>query len=103
MRRPVAGLSGGETFLVSLALALALSQRIEMSSVPLGFFFLDEGFGSLDDGSLEAVLDVLERLPSDRRAVGVITHVRAVQERIPRYLEVSSDPVHGSTIRLCKN
>lgn len=103
VRRQVSGLSGGETFLVSLALALAMSRKIEMHSAPLGFFFLDEGFGSLDEASLEAALTVLERLPSDRRAVGLITHVSSVRERVPRYLEVVADPVGGSQLRLVKN
>lgn len=102
-KRQVTGLSGGETFLVSLALALALSRKIEMGSTPLGFFFLDEGFGSLDENSLEAALSVLERLPSDKRAVGVITHVKGVRERVPRYLEVTSDLVAGSQVKMYKN
>lgn len=103
LRRQISGLSGGETFLVSLALALALSAKIQMHAAPLGFFFLDEGFGSLDGASLEAAMAVLEKLPSDRRAVGLITHVREVRERVPRYLEVIADPVHGSRVILKKN
>lgn len=103
IRRQISGLSGGETFLVSLAMALALSGKIQMHAAPLGFFFLDEGFGSLDGASLEAAMAVLEKLPSDRRAVGLITHVREVRERVPRYLEVIADPVHGSRIELRKN
>ena len=103
IRRQISGLSGGETFLVSLAMALALSGKIQMHAAPLGFFFLDEGFGSLDGASLEAAMAVLEKLPSDKRAVGLITHVREVRERVPRYLEVIADPVHGSRIELRKN
>ena len=103
IRRQISGLSGGETFLVSLALALALSGKIQMHAAPLGFFFLDEGFGSLDGASLEAAMAVLEKLPSDKRAVGLITHVREVRERVPRYLEVTSDPVRGSRIELKMN
>ena len=103
LRRQISGLSGGETFLVSLALALALSGKIQMHSAPLGFFFLDEGFGSLDGTSLEAAMAVLEKLPSDKRAVGLITHVREVRERVPRYLEVIADPVRGSRVQLRKN
>ncbi len=103
VRRQISGLSGGETFLVSLAMALALSGKIQMHAAPLGFFFLDEGFGSLDGASLEAAMAVLEKLPSDKRAVGLITHVREVRERVPRYLEVIADPVHGSRIELRKN
>ena len=103
IRRQISGLSGGETFLVSLALALALSGKIQMHAAPLGFFFLDEGFGSLDGASLEAAMTVLEKLPSDKRAVGLITHVREVRERVPRYLEVTADPVRGSHIELKMN
>jgi len=103
LRRQAGGLSGGETFLVSLALALALSRKIEMRAAPLGFFFLDEGFGSLDENALEAALTVLERLPSDQRSVGVITHVKGVKERMPRYLLVSSDPLRGSQAELKRN
>lgn len=103
LQRPVASLSGGETFLVSLALSLALSQKIQMRSARLGFFFLDEGFGSLDENSLEAALTVLERLPSDQRSVGVITHVQGVRERMPRYLLISSDPLHGSKAEMRAN
>lgn len=103
IRRQISGLSGGETFLVSLAMALALSGKIQMHAAPLGFFFLDEGFGSLDGASLEAAMTVLEKLPSDKRAVGLITHVREVRERVPRYLEVIADPVRGSRIELRKN
>ena len=103
VRRQVSGLSGGETFIVSLSLALALARKIQMQSAPLGFFFLDEGFGSLDEASLTAVMDVLERLPSSQRCVGVITHVAAVRERMPRYLEVVSDPATGSHIKMRRN
>ena len=103
LKRQISGLSGGETFLVSLALALALSGKIQMHAAPLGFFFLDEGFGSLDGASLEAAMAVLEKLPSSKRAVGLITHVREVRERVPRYLEVLSDPVRGSRIEMRKN
>lgn len=103
VRRLVSGLSGGETFIVSLALALALSRKIQMQSAPLGFFFLDEGFGALDDASLSSVMDVLERLPSAERCVGIITHVAAVRERVPRYLEIQSDPLTGSHAVLRSN
>ena len=101
--RQVSGLSGGETFLVSLALALALSKRIQMNGAELKFFFLDEGFGSLDGNTLEAALSVLEKLPSNERTVGVITHVAGVKERMPRYLEVLPDAQNGSQIRMKSN
>lgn len=102
-RRLTSSLSGGETFQVSLALALALSGKIRMQNSSLGFFFLDEGFGSLGGDSLDAAMAVLEKLPSDKRAVGLITHVGEVRERVPRYLAVSSDPVQGSRIELKLN
>ncbi len=88
-RRPVNTLSGGETFLTSLALALALSSKIQLKGqYPLGFFFLDEGFGTLDQEKLEVVMGTLERLHDGNRMVGVITHVPELRNRLPRCLEV---------------
>jgi len=104
LRRPVGTLSGGEIFIVSLALALALSHKIQMQGKPLGFFFLDEGFGALDAQKLEMVMDILEHLPSDSRMVGVITHVQEVKNRLPLYLEVTpAQEGKGSAIRLGAN
>ncbi len=85
-RRPVRTLSGGESFLVSLALALALSE--ELSKGRLGAFFLDEGFGTLDGETLETVAGVLEALPTRGRLVGIVTHVEALAERLPARLTV---------------
>ncbi len=94
-------LSGGETFLVSLALALALSDTIQLGRAPLGFFFLDEGFGTLDSELLDAVMSSLERLRSEHRSIGVITHVQQMRERIPRRLIVEpADAAHGTRVRL---
>ncbi len=88
-RRPVNTLSGGETFLTSLSLALALSSKIQLKGkYPLGFFFLDEGFGTLDQEKLELVMGALEKLHDGQRMVGVITHVGEMKNRMPRYLEV---------------
>lgn len=104
LRRQVGTLSGGEIFIVSLALALALSHKIQMQGKPLGFFFLDEGFGALDPQKLETVMDILEHLPSDSRMVGVITHVQEVKNRLPLYLEVfPAQEGKGSLIRLGAN
>lgn len=104
LRRQVGTLSGGEIFIVSLALALALSHKIQMQGKPLGFFFLDEGFGALDAQKLETVMDILEHLPSDSRMVGVITHVQEVKNRLPLYLEVSpAKEGKGSLISLGAN
>ncbi|KIL41700.1 hypothetical protein SD70_04785, partial [Gordoniibacillus kamchatkensis] len=89
VRRPVTTLSGGETFLTSLALALALSAQIQLKGeVPLEFFFLDEGFGTLDPELLETVIHALEKLHTDKLAVGVISHVPELRARLPRRLVV---------------
>lgn len=98
--RSVSTLSGGESFLVSLALALALSDRIqENGRVRFDFFFLDEGFSALDESSLAAALDALDRLRGRERVVGTISHLAAVQERLPRRLVVERAPP-GGTARL---
>ncbi len=87
--RPPSTLSGGETFLVSLALALALSQRIQLAGrARFDFFFLDEGFGGLDAVTLDAALSALERLRGPHRVIGLITHLAATEERMPRRLRV---------------
>jgi DNA repair protein SbcC/Rad50 len=98
--RPVSSLSGGETFLASLALALALSSQVQLQGRhPLEFFFLDEGFGSLDADSLDRVLTAIERLGS-QRLLGLISHVNAVGERVPRYLEVNPAGAGATGTRL---
>jgi len=90
-RRSVDTLSGGETFLTSLALALALSSQIQLKGkAPLQFFFLDEGFGSLDTELLEIVMESLERLHSNELSVGIISHVEELKNRVPIKLVVSS-------------
>ncbi|MDR2855219.1 MAG: AAA family ATPase [Methanomicrobiales archaeon] len=80
--RSVKNLSGGERFIVSLALALGLSgmagERICIDSL-----FLDEGFGTLDEQALEIALDALSNLPHEGKTIGIISHVRALKERIP--------------------
>ncbi len=82
--RNVNSLSGGEMFLVSLSLALALSTQIQLKgTAPLEFFFLDEGFGTLDDTLLDTVMDSLDALHHDRRKIGIISHVDAIKERVP--------------------
>jgi exonuclease SbcC len=92
-RRPVHTLSGGETFQASLALALALSRQVTALSGglrDLNSIFLDEGFGTLDEDTLETVASTLERLAADAdRMVGVITHVPALAERAPVRFVVS--------------
>ena len=85
--RGVHGLSGGETFLVSLALALALAS-IAARRVPVGSLFVDEGFGGLDGESLEVALAALDALQASGRQVGVISHVPAIAERFAARIEV---------------
>ncbi len=92
-RRSVKTLSGGETFLASLALALALSERLPEiaghgGAMSLESLFLDEGFGSLDQDSLDTAIGGLEALAGGRRLVGVISHVQEVAERLPDRIEV---------------
>jgi DNA repair protein SbcC/Rad50 len=98
--RSPSSLSGGETFLVSLSLAIALSDTIQLGHSPLEFFFLDEGFGTLDSDLLETVMNTLDRLRSRHRAIGVISHVAQLRERISRRLIVTpASAVEGSTVR----
>lgn len=105
VRRPVSTLSGGETFLTSLSLALALSAQIQLrGQYPLQFFFLDEGFGTLDPDLLDTVITSLERLHNDQLSVGIISHVPELRARLPRKLIVvpALPGGGGSTIRLEK-
>ncbi|WLR51516.1 SMC family ATPase [Bacillus tianshenii] len=103
VKRPVSTLSGGETFLTSLALALSLSAQIQLrGEFPLEFFFLDEGFGTLDQELLETVISALEKLNHEQLSVGVISHVPELRERLPRKLIVSpAEPSgKGSSVAL---
>jgi exonuclease SbcC len=97
MRRLVTTLSGGETFLTSLALALALSSQIQLKGQsPLEFFFLDEGFGTLDSSLLDTVIDSLERLSTRERVIGLISHVPEMKARITRRLLVEAPVINGA-------
>ena len=101
-QRSVSTLSGGETFLASLALALALSEQIQLLAVnernKLESLFLDEGFGTLDAETLEVVVNAIEQLGGEDRLVGVITHVPDLAERLPVRLEVTKSP-RGSVVQ----
>jgi exonuclease SbcC len=81
-RRTVNTLSGGETFLVSLALALALSS-LSSNNMSIESLFVDEGFGSLDSDTLRVAMEALEHLQSQGRKIGVISHLSNMIERIP--------------------
>lgn len=101
--RSTATLSGGETFVASLALALALSSQIQLKgSAPLEFFFLDEGFGTLDNALLEVVMSSLERLRSNKLSVGIISHVEELKNRVPVKLivEPAVSGKGGSKVRI---
>ncbi|MFB4165883.1 AAA family ATPase [Alteribacillus sp. JSM 102045] len=101
IKRPVSTLSGGETFLTSLALALALSASIQLKGqYPLEFFFLDEGFGTLDQELLETVMNALEKLQTNYLSVGIISHVPQLQERLPRKLFVKPAEPGGAGSRV---
>ncbi len=94
--RPVRTLSGGESFMASLSLALSLSEHLSRGRI--GALFLDEGFGTLDGETLEQVAGVLEALPTQGRLVGIVTHVEALAERLPARLLVEKSPA-GSRVR----
>lgn len=103
LERPVTSLSGGETFLVSLSLALALSSKIQLNGTsPLEFFFLDEGFGTLDAQLLDVVMDSLERLQNENMVIGVISHVPELRNRIASKLIVTPAGLNGegSSVRV---
>ncbi|MFI6703063.1 AAA family ATPase [Streptomyces sp. NPDC050509] len=98
--RDTATLSGGETFFASLALALGLADVVtdEVGGVRLDTLFIDEGFGSLDDQTLDEVLDVLDSLRERDRSVGIVSHVADLRRRIPTQLEIVKER-HGSAVR----
>ena len=97
-------LSGGETFLASLALALALSERLPEiagtgGAMSLESLFLDEGFGTLDQDALDVAISGIEALASGQRMIGVISHVPEVAERLADRIEVVKT---GATSRIAE-
>ncbi|WP_455359528.1 AAA family ATPase [Streptomyces sp. SYSU K21746] len=98
--RDTATLSGGETFFASLALALGLADVVtdEAGGMRLDTLFIDEGFGSLDEQTLDEVLDVLDSLRERDRSVGIVSHVADLRRRIPAQLEVVKER-GGSAVR----
>ena len=100
--RSVKTLSGGESFKAALALALGLSDEIQSSAggVQLDTMFVDEGFGSLDEESLQQALRALGDLSAGNRLVGVITHVAELKERIERQIIVKKDRSGGSRVEI---
>ena len=99
--RDVSTLSGGESFLASLALALGLSDAVQSQSgqIRMDAMFIDEGFGSLDENALRSSIDVLLELADGKRLIGIISHVRELEERIDKQIVVTKTP-NGSTVRM---
>ena len=98
--RSVTTLSGGETFLLSLALALGLSDMAS-KNVSLDSLFIDEGFGTLDQETLDIAMNTLERLQSEsQKTVGVISHVEALKERITVQVRLQKDALGYSKIKV---
>ena len=99
--RPAQSLSGGETFLASLALALGLAEVVtaRAGGVTLDTLFIDEGFGSLDEDTLELAMRTLDELRQGGRTVGLISHVAAMKEQLPAQLLVEATAQGPSVIR----
>lgn len=99
--RDVSTLSGGESFLASLALALGLSDAVQSQSgqIRMDAMFIDEGFGSLDENALRSSIDVLLELADGKRLIGIISHVQELEERIDKQIVVTKTP-NGSTVRM---
>ena len=100
--RSVKTLSGGESFKASLCLALGLSDEIQSNAggIMLETMFVDEGFGSLDDESLQQAMKALNLLAESNRLVGIISHVSELKERIDKQIVVTKDKIGGSTAKI---
>ena len=98
--REVRTLSGGESFMAALSLALGMADQIQQSSsaIHLDMMFIDEGFGSLDEESLSQALKALTELSEGDRTVGIISHVTELKERIDRQVVVTKNKFGGSKI-----
>tara|TARA_R110000868_G_scaffold242548_1_gene498080 strand:- start:50043 stop:53309 length:3267 start_codon:yes stop_codon:yes gene_type:complete len=100
--RKVSTLSGGETFLVSLAMALSLAE-LTRGQTEVDAFFIDEGFGTLDRDSIDDVLEVLSSVQSRGKQIGLISHVKALTDRIPVNLHLEKSTLGDSKIRVIYN
>ncbi|KGE71391.1 AAA family ATPase [Spirochaeta lutea] len=94
--RSVKTLSGGQTFQAAFSLAIALADYLDHQGG--GFFFMDEGFGSLDRDSLDIVFQSLRHLRRENRLVGIISHVEDLKQEIQTYLSIENDPKEGSIV-----
>ena len=97
--RPMSTLSGGESFLVSLALALGLSD-LASRKVQINSLFIDEGFGTLDAETLDTAISALENLQANGKTIGIISHIDALKERIGTQIQLSKQPGGSSTIKI---
>ena len=100
--RDVKSLSGGESFLASLSLALGLSDEVQSSSgaIRLDTMFIDEGFGSLDGETLGLAFKALMSLSNDNKLIGIISHVDALKTKIDKQIIISKDKVGGSKAKI---
>ncbi len=95
----MATLSGGESFLVSLALALGLSD-LASRKVQINSLFIDEGFGTLDADTLDLAIAALENLQANGKTIGIISHVEALKERIGTQIQVTKQTGGSSKIKI---
>ena len=99
--RSVKTLSGGQSFQVSLSLALALAESVQThAQSEKNFFFIDEGFGTQDLESVNIVFETLMNLQKENRIVGIISHVEELKEKIPVSLNITKDEERGSLIEI---
>jgi len=100
--RSVKTLSGGESFIASLSLALGLSEEVQMSSggIRLDTLYVDEGFGSLDEDALQKAMRALNSLTEGNRLIGIISHVEALRQAIDRQIVVTKERAGGSSVRI---
>ena len=101
--RSVKTLSGGQSFQVSLSLALALAESVQTNAKSeKNFFFIDEGFGTQDADAVNIVFETLMSLQKENRIVGIISHVDELKDRIPVALQITKDEERGSLIDFVK-
>ena len=100
--RSVKTLSGGESFIASLSLALGLSEEIQMSAggIRMDTMFVDEGFGSLDEETLQQAMRALHSLTEGNRLIGIISHVAELRRAIDKQIVVKKEKTGGSTVRI---
>ncbi len=102
--RSVKTLSGGQSFQVSLSLALALAESVQsQAKSDKNFFFIDEGFGTQDPESVSLVFETLTNLQKENRIVGIISHVEELKEKIPISLNIKKNEETGSQIEVVLN